>query len=96
MFESKIIVLPKGILLREQISEVARQISSWLGTLGKLSDADRNSLRLAKCEQTAKGYMFHYSISIGEALSASDTKVQARASRQPLPLDEHDVTIETE
>ena len=96
MFESKTITLPKDMLLAERISEVASQLSEWLGSLGKLSDADRKSLRLTKCERNTKGYRYHYSISIGKELSASGAKVQTKASRQPDASDESDTSIETE
>lgn len=96
MFESKTITVPKDMPLKDRISEVARHLSVWLSSLGKLSEADRNSLRLTKCEQTSKGYRYHYSISVGEELSASDAKVRAKPSRQPEAVDEDDDNIEPE
>ena len=89
MFESKTITMAKDMSLTERISEVAKQVSGWLSSLGSLSDVDRNSLRLTKCQWTSKGYRYDYSISIGEELSASDTKVQNRLSAKPdTPKDE--------
>jgi hypothetical protein len=60
--------------LTERISEVSNQISEWLDSFGEISDGERKTMRLRKAEQIEKEYNYHYSISLGEELSAADAK----------------------
>lgn len=83
MFETKTIAVSKGIPLQERISEVSKQVSEWLDSFEKLSDAERNSLRLKKADQTSKEFRYHYSISTGAELTASKVRAEARTNLRP-------------
>lgn len=83
MFEIKIIAVSKGMPLLMRISEVSKKVSEWLDSFEKLSDAERNSLRLKKADQTSEKYRYHYSISTGAELTASKVKVEAQTNPRP-------------
>jgi hypothetical protein len=83
---SKTITVPKSMPLTERISEVSSQISEWLDSFGEISDADRKTMRLRKAEQIDKEYKYHYSVSLGEELSAANAKTQIRSSPRPKAL----------
>lgn len=59
--DSVTISAPKRMLLTQQVSEVSKQISEWLKSLGKPVDRS-HILRLRRFEEGDKEYRFHYEI----------------------------------
>jgi hypothetical protein len=71
MLNYKIVILPNNLPLKEQISEVSRQISEWLRSLDvpsgfKVVDAN---LRLINITKTDEEYAYQYSITLGNSTS---------------------------
>lgn len=64
MLASKTIALPKNMPLTELFSEIESQISQWFKSFDRLSGNERDSLRLAKFEQTENEFKYHYSVSL--------------------------------
>jgi hypothetical protein len=71
MFETKTITLPKDMSLKQQISEVARQLREWVHSFGKQHHLARNGLRLVEVEQTHRERIFHYSVRFVEDSAVS-------------------------